>query len=143
MTGTWRLQLLWTQGEDKHYGHGRKSRAKNKPMARRIKRREHAKITCEAVKSYYEEEYNNYLQENWDDYLDYYEDSDYMYEPYEEIENDYFDDYCDDPYVYGDYAYMDDYYASRDYGKPVYARIIREEDAGKSLGEILEEIRSR
>ena len=164
---TWVKALITTENRDRPGGHGHTYATDgmgwNEPYSpagakflkrrtRRAQRREHARITREAIESFYEDQefdlhklmlmdlnddslngdsslYDDHP--DWEDYNDnqndYYED-DYLYDPY--------DDYLDDgwaPHHYEDYTRPED----------PHDRIIKHEDAGKSLGEILEEIQAR
>ena len=156
MSGTFRLRLAYLEDGVLGYGHGqnaRKARSKNKNIDRRIKRREHTSITREAVRSFYEDqefdvldtiEYDEYLNGDsglYDDYPDW---EDYN----DNQDDDYYDDYQYYPYPYDpydDYDYMDGHYSARAYAREEepHDHIIKEEDCGKSLGDLLQEILDR
>lgn len=152
---TWVKALITTENRDRPGGHGSTYAADGmewngpyspagakflKRRTRRAQRREHARITREAIESFYadqefdvfdtiEKDYEDYFHDDYDDYQDDYHDSDTYFDPY--------DDYLDDD----GWAY----YHYEDHVRPEdpHDRIIKYEDAGKSLGEILEEIRTR
>lgn len=119
---TWIKALITTENRDRPGGHGHTYVTDGmgwsepyspagaqflKRRTRRNQRREHARITREAIHSFYEDnDYGNYLEylhNNEDDYHDH------------------------------------DFYREED----PHDRIIKHEDVGKSLGEILEEIQAR
>lgn len=167
---TWVKALITTENRDRPGGHGNTYATDGmgwnelhspveakflKRRTRRAQRREHARITREAIQSFYEDQeldlheldfhelmsmdldddWNNDEPMDWEDYND-------------NPSDDYYDDYSYDPYIYDaydDYDYLDGCYSARAYAREEdpYDRIIKHEDAGKSLGEILEEIRAR
>lgn len=136
MTGTWRREFVYTYDGFEHTRRRAKTRSQMKPVDRRIKRREHHAIVAEAVHSYYtdaaDDLYEFHLmeaEEQWSEYLDYLADEDY------------YDDYYEDPYEYDDpfdygvsaYDWDDDY-------EPIEHTLVRPQDVGRSLGDILQEI---
>lgn len=162
MGGTYRRVLAWEHDGVTRYGNGRKSMARNKPIDRRIKRREHNRIIREqlrlqeadAVADYLEkmrliqEEENAYFAEMAAEF-EYGRDLDDLYaDDHPGYNDDYYDDYYDS-----------DYYSSYDFGGDTYAEgvltregltrldlnahVIQEQDAGKSLGDLLEDILKR
>ena len=156
MSGTFRLRLVYLEDGVLSYGGGRNARnarAKNKDIDRRIKRREHSSITREAVRSFYEDqefdvldtiEYDEYLNGDgglYDDHPD--------WGDYNDNQDDYYEHDYYDPIDYDDYSYMDDWYSSRSWVS-LYVReeepedrILKQEDVGKTLADILEEINTR
>ena len=151
MSGTFRLRLVYLEDGVLSYGGGqnaRNARAKNKDIDRRIKRREHSSITREAVRSFYEDQEFDVLDTiEYDEYLNgdsglYDEHPDW--EDYDNNQDDYYEyDYYDHDYY--DYSYMDGYYSERAYAREEepHDRIIKKEDCGKSLGDLLQEILDR
>lgn len=146
MTTTWRQVLVWV--EDGHYdrsSNGRKSRAKDKPRARRAQRRQHAKIIEKAVREYHlEEEFNlnEVMLQDLDDNFG-------MMDMIEEMEHERWlnEGREDDRYDYSD-PYEDYYYDPMDHDEwPIttepMAAVVRPHDVGKTLGEILEEALER
>lgn len=147
MTATYRRVIAWEHDGNNTHGHrGRKSRSYDKPIDRRIKRREHSEITRDAVRSFYVdgaddlyryldmedyfEEYG-FMEPEWDEHEDYIqEDYDYGY--------DYYDLGCDphDDDDFPSYAPHPAYDPMQDYS-------IQREDVGRSLGDILEELLSK
>lgn len=152
MSGTFRLRLVYLEDGVLSYGSGqnaRNARAKNKDIDRRIKRREHSSITREAVRSFYEDQEFDVLDTiEYDEYLNgdsglYDEHPDW--EDHNDNQDDYYEHDYYDPIDYDDYSYMDDWYPSRYYVREEdpHDRIIKEEDCGKSLGDLLQEILDR
>ena len=162
---TWVKALITTENRDRPGGHGHTyatdgmgwnelhspAEAKFlKRRTRRAQRKEHARITREAIQSFYEDQeldLHEPMLMDLDD--DWYDDEPMDWEDYND---DPFDDYSDDyqyyPYPYDPYDdcdYLDGCYSARAYAREEdpYDRIIKYEDAGKSLGEILEEIQAR
>lgn len=149
MSGTFRLRLVYLEDGVLSYGSGqnaRNARAKNKDIDRRIKRREHSSITREAVRSFYEDQEFDVLDTiEYDEYPNgdsglYDEHPDW--EDYNDNQDDYYEHDYYDPIDYDDYSYMDDWYPSRYYVREEEPedRIIKSEDVGKSLGDLLQEI---
>lgn len=146
MSNSWKLQLAWVNDGSLYTRRRAKTKSIMRPIDRRIKRREQAHITREAVDSWYADGadtlYDYLFDYNWNidnrfwepDYgevEDYPEEDDYSY---------YGDDYYyDDPF---DYDPIDYFWGNRQVS-PEDKRFIEREDVGKSLGEILEEIRQR
>lgn len=166
---TWTKALITTENRDRPGGHGNTyatdGMGYNEPYSpagakflkrrtRRGQRREHARITREAVSSFYEDQRLDLLDtidySSADDFNEWY--SEHQFD-YEEDHNDnpfddYYEDYSYDPYPYDpyyNYDYPDGYYSARAYAREEdpHDRIIKHEDIGKSLGEILEEIQAR
>lgn len=142
MTGTYRLQLLYVKDGDVNWSgnNARKARAKIKNIDRRIKRREHDRIIREAVHRFYEDQtidlYDQmlvYLDDDYTDYGEYIHDDDYQ--------DDYHDHDYYDPIDYDDYNYMDEWYFPR--REEPEDRILKAEDVGKTLAEVLQEIENR
>lgn len=161
MGHSYKQMLIWvTDGDYRNTsGNARASRSRDKPMDRRIKRREHAQIVREAVHSFYEDQAitrMDYLNlEDWGDYDNDFSDS--MYELAREYEDDqyddfmqsfndhsddYYDDYYDYPDPFWDVEYNPSPYSYRREEDP-HDRIIKPEDTGKTLGEILQEFEQR
>lgn len=160
MSGTYRRMLMHVYDGLPFYAHGtnaRKARAKNKDIDRRIKRREHARMTRDATHSFY--------ADGADTLYDYLDDEDYSYaddfnqwcnDHHEELYDDYDlqlqhedihqyyydDDYSDFPDPFWDHEYNPSPYSYRREEDP-HDRIIKPEDAGKSLGDLLQEIMDR
>lgn len=119
-----------------------------KRMNRKRARMEHHNIERNAVREFYAEKKETY---DWlmfgiepEDELSHsiyelardYEDENYLdYDPIDYYEDDCYGSYHDD--WSSDYSYMDDWYSSR--AKQPEDRIIKPEDCGKSLGELLAE----
>lgn len=164
MGHSYKQMLIWvTDGDYRNTsGNARASRSRDKPMDRRIKRREHARIVRDATNSFYEDQEFNAMdlinyEDDWGDYDDYlngdsgyYNDHPDLYDDYdlqlqhEDNHQHYYDDDHHDAY-YDDYG-MDWY---RGYEETVireedpHDRIIKPEDTGKTLGEILQELEER
>lgn len=168
----WVKALITTENRDRPGGHGNTYAADGmgykepyspagakflKRRTRRAQRREHARITREAIQSFYEDQelglHEYEFMENEYEFMeidgDWQDDAsmdweDYNDDPFE----DYSDDYSYYPYPYDpydDYDYLDGCYSARAYAREEnpYDRSIKYEDVGKSLGEILEEIQAR
>jgi hypothetical protein len=139
MTGSYKRILTYVTDAYEHVGNARNSRARTKPIDRRIKRREHHDIVREATASYYADAADDLyefhlmeMEEQHAEYLDFLneEDTQDFYDPY----NDYI---ADDWPSYDDYDPYDDWYSSPiSYEEQI---IIQPEDAGKSLADILRE----
>lgn len=162
---TWVKALITTENRDRPGGHrhtyATDGMGWNEPYSpagakflkrrtRRAQRREHARITREAIQSFYEDQELDLHEPMLMDLdNDWYDDEPMDWEDYNDNPfDDYPDDYSYDPYPYDpydDYDYLDGYYSARAYAREEdpYDRIIKHEDAGKSLGEILEEIQAR
>lgn len=152
MTNTYRLRLMWVT--DTHngvfaVGHNHTTAGERKRIDRRIKRRQHNTITREAVESYYADGadtlFDYLFDDNWNEQNTFWEPDYDEVEDYPKEDYDYYDpmdDYIDDGWA--SYHYDDglDYWGSRPVS-PEDKRFIEREDIGKSLGEILEEIRSK
>ena len=150
MTSTYRLQLIYVvDGEFNAGGHSRTARSRHKRVDRRIKRRQHKRITAEAVNGWYvdgadslyeylnmsfefEAQENAFWEPEYDEREDY-EEEPYSYDPY---------DYIDDGWASYHYDDGEDYWGNREV-TPEDKRFIEREDIGKSLGEILEEIQQK
>lgn len=155
---TWTKALITTENRDRPGGHGNTYATDGmgysepyspagakflKRRTRRAQRREHVCITREAIQSFYEDQeldLHELMLMDLDN--DGYDDEPMDWEDYDDNQNDYFaDDYLYDPYD----AYLGDdraFYHCEDYPRQedLHDRIIKYEDAGKSLGEILEEM---
>ena len=151
MTGTYRLVIRYERDGCHSYGNNaRKARAKNKDIDRRIKRREHARIIRKAVSSFYEDQeldLHELMLMDLDN--DWYDDEPMDCENYNDNPfDDYHDNYSHDPYFYDpydDYRYPDGYSSARAYAREEEPedRILKQEDVGKTLADILQEINTR
>ena len=159
---TWTKALITTENRDRPGGHGHTYATDgmgcNEPCSpagakflkrrtRRAQRREHARITREAIQSFYEDQeldLHELMLMDLDN--DGYDDEPMDWEDYDDNPfDDYHDDYSYDPYPYDpydDHNYRDWYHSAWAYAREEdpHDRIIKHEDAGKSLGEILEEM---
>ena len=152
MAGTWRKRVVWVsdaQNGVEVAGHNHCTRGSNKKRDRRVKRREHSEITRQATASWYadaKEDLMDYL--NLDElYADMWDD--YMFQPYIEEKYDYVDDYEEDYrdlldyYDHGDYWRVDDHsIAQTGPVADLFDRRIALSDAGKTLGELVQEFLS-
>lgn len=151
MSNSWKLQLAWVNDGSLYTRRRAKTKSVMRPIDRRIKRREHTSITREAVDSWYADgrdtyyeyldahdwEFNEYSfwEPEYDEREDYEEeDYSYSYDPY--------DDYIYDGWASYHYGDGEDYWGNRPVA-PEDKRFIEREDIGKSLGEILAEIRAK
>lgn len=165
MSGTYRRVLAWEHDGVTRYGNGRKSMAKNKPIARRIERREHARIIREAAWQHEndinferQEAIHEALDAEWYDddpmdYLDWYErnninmmgdDYPLSYEDDHPGYDDYYDPY-DDLCPWDEVHISQPLYEAGYLSKEGLTRLdlnarIKVEDAGLSLGDILSDI---
>ena len=165
MRQTYRRRLVWCLNSDINDGgaDGRKSRSTNKPVARRIQRREHNRIIADGIRDFYANgadtlfDYMD-IKDDFDDSMyelaREYEDESYRLEEEDhksrEDESYYFDDYYEDPY--NDYMdrHEDTFYAEGSLSKQGFTRfemnahvVVRSEDVGRSLGDIIQEYLTR
>lgn len=168
MTNTYRLMLAWTHDGVSRYGNSRKSRSRDKPMDRRIQRREHAKVIREELR-YHDadatadrEEQIRLNQENEDawyaeldaeyeyglsddeayelDHPGYHDDHD-VYDPFWDIEyNESPYDYDHNPYDNEDRSYVGGSLSKQGLTRFDMNARIKDEDVGRPLGDVLQDI---
>lgn len=142
MTNSWKLRLLWVMDSDKfgssHNSNGRKARSKHKDIDRRIKRREHARITQEALAEYEQDclEKEAFFESLYDDYEEDFSEMDW-HESMDDMQPT-----MDDLYEYEpiDWYFDDgpDFVSEYKRANENHYRTITQEDVGMTLAEVLE-----
>lgn len=147
MTGTWKRRIVWMPDSQINSRRRAKSQSALVRLDRRRKRREHHSITKEAVDSWYADGADTlydylYGEFDIDHHLAFWEAEPYENEDYEDFSQSEWDDYLYDDWYYYDYHDEPAHWGSREVS-PEDKRFIEREDVGKSLGEILEELRQK
>lgn len=151
MTATYEKRLVWIRVGVFETRRSAKSQSRNRTLDRRKKRRDHQRVTRDALR-----EYHAQIEDDFREQQKLYDDT-WSYDAYPGYDYDYYldlvgagDDCEYDSLDYHDYVswYSDDYdYGTHYWGdSPVGVEdVVRitQEDVGKSLGEILQEIQAR